>query len=584
MSLSYPNPNEKTESSVITGTKGKILIVEGNDTLRNMLSGFLKTHGYIAKSAINGMDAYGNLTSDNFDVIISNIVLPGMDGVEFLRETKEKFGDIPMILITDKININKTHEAVKQGVFDYILQPLADMTDILHSVNRAVITGRLQKEKENLLRELDRKNIHLKNVVRELDSKNESLDLLVQNLQKAVNLGGIMMKTERNAEKLLEGINPELFRIFGMSTWGVLFYYPDGQNRIVQYVTRPLQENDKKNLVSMMLKDFYRASEILLSEDGIEIETKENILDSGISGDKEYYSQLLEVGEKVLGLVYLVAEQNKKQEDSLKHTFTLIAGQMSAALENIDLFENQVLINKELKELSEFKDEVLGIAAHDLRSPITAISMTGTLLRDYGDRMKPHEKEESINGIIEKSRHMIRMINELLDITVVESGNLVLFRKPVNIGDLIDDICRQTEPVARAKEIRLRCEFPDNLPEIEADKNKIKEVLDNLVSNAIKYTHPDGTVKIGAKQQDESILVWVSDNGVGIKESEKEKLFKKFSRTSSLPTGGETSIGLGLAIVKKIVDLHGGKIWVESEENKGSVFYFTLPVEPGNVS
>jgi signal transduction histidine kinase/CheY-like chemotaxis protein len=567
------------ESSV----KGKVLVVEDNDNIRELLTYLLTQNNYCVVSVDNGLDARQKLTEDQFDVLLSDIVMPGLSGLELLREVRENFGDIPVILITGHKKLESAREAVRLGAFDYLTKPFTDMSTVIHSVNQAVTKGKLQKEKENLLHELDRKNAHLKNVVWELDSKNESLDLMVRDLQRAVNLGSIMMKSERNINRLLEEINPVVFEIFRMSTWGVLLYNQDEGSRIVQFVTRRMMGEAERKIVPLMLRDFYRVSDIMLSDREVDVETRETYLGSGVTGDKQYYSQLMQVGEKILGLIYLVAERDENIEDSRKHTFTLISGQLAAALENIYLFEKQTLINKELKKLSEFKDEVLGIAAHDLRSPITAIGMTGALLRDFGDKMKDEEKRESINGIVEKAQHMIKMINELLDVTLVESGNLVLFRKPENIDSIIREICRQAEPIARSKNIKLEYESSENLPEIEIDKGKTREVLDNLVSNAIKYTHPGGRIDVNASSRDGFILISVSDTGVGIKQVEMEKLFRKFSRTSSRPTAGETSIGLGLAIAKKIIDLHGGKIWVESEYGRGSKFSFTLPLQPSGV-
>ena len=201
--------------------KGRVLIAEDNDAIRKLLEKLLTGNNYIVDAVDNGLDAKEKLRSKNYDMLLSDILMPGLNGIELLKEVRDNFGDIPVVLITGNQSLENAREAIHWGAFDYITKPFDDLSEILNSVFRAVSKGRLQKEKENLINELDRKNVHLKNVVRELDRKNARLDLLVYDLEWAMKLGRIMTQ-EMDSDKFLEKMTPGIFEIFDTSEWGVL--------------------------------------------------------------------------------------------------------------------------------------------------------------------------------------------------------------------------------------------------------------------------------------------------------------------------------------------------------------------------
>ncbi len=560
-------------------TKGRVLLAEDNDTIRKLLSRVLSNEGYIIEAVDNGLDAKMKLASGPFDVVLSDILMPGVSGIEILKEVRDNFGDIPVILITGNQSLENAKEAIHWGAFDYITKPFNDISFIKHAVHRAMVKSRLQLEKEGLISELDRKNVHLKSVVRELDKKNARLDLLVRDLNWAMQLGAIMT-SNLEVEEMIDGLTEGVFEIFNVCAWGVLLY--DGsegeKSRINLYKTRQSMDSLVDNLVQMALKDYYRISRVMLSDQDVTVNLQEKIMTGASLMEKHYQSAPLVLKDKNLGLIFVFGEKKEGFEQAKRHTLSLIASQLSAALENASLFHQVTQRNKELKELSEFKDEVLGIAAHDLRSPLASINMSAMLLRDFAEKMKPEEKVEAIDGIAQKAQHMIDMLNEMLDISVIESGNLVLKTQVQDIKPIVMDHYSQVAPLARSKNIEILVDMPEELPPVNVDRKKIGEVMDNLLSNAVKYTRSGGNVFVKVEQEDAFIHVEVRDSGVGIKEEELEKLFIKFSRTSAKPTGGETSTGLGLAIAKKIVDLHQGEIWAESQYGKGSTFHFQLPI------
>ena len=558
--------------------KGRVLIAEDNDAIRKLLEKLLTGNNYIVDAVDNGLDAKEKLRSKNYDMLLSDILMPGLNGIELLKEVRDNFGDIPVVLITGNQSLENAREAIHWGAFDYITKPFDDLSEILNSVFRAVSKGRLQKEKENLINELDRKNVHLKNVVRELDRKNARLDLLVYDLEWAMKLGRIMTQ-EMDSDKFLEKMTPGIFEIFDTSEWGVLLYNQGKDPELIIFRTRKSEKDNVSDIMTEVLYEFEKSTSKKVHTKDLKLSVIDKIMSNSALSDKKFYPSVLKVGEQILGLVFVYAEIKEDFERSKMHAFSLIASQLSGALETTSLFNQLIERNRELKELSDFKDEILGIAAHDLRSPISAISISATLLKDYADKMTPEEVRETIEGIVVKSAHMTKMLNEMLDISVIESGNLVLKKSIAKLKVIIDNQIRQVLPLAHSKNIELLFEVPENLPDLNIDINKISEVLNNLLTNAIKYTQSGGIVRLSVKSERKNVEICVEDTGVGIKENELKKLFKKFSRTSAKPTAGESSTGLGLSISKKIVEMHNGKIWAESVIGKGSKFYFTIPAE-----
>lgn len=234
--------------------------------------------------------------------------------------------------------------------------------------------------------------------------------------------------------------------------------------------------------------------------------------------------------------------------------------------------------NKKLAELNELKNELLGMAAHDVRNPLTTIKWNADMLLD-GLAGPLTDKQAQLTGRIKSTGdYMLHLVNELLDVSKIEAGKLELSTKPCDLVEFLQSRSPEYQQRAEQKNIRVRLNQPGGAPiRVMMDQNRIAQVVDNLISNAIKFSQPDTTVTVCVRTSDEGAEVAVADQGQGIPEEERDQLFKPFARTTVRATAGEKSTGLGLAICKKIVDAHGGRIWVDSEVGKGSTFCFRLP-------
>jgi len=228
------------------------------------------------------------------------------------------------------------------------------------------------------------------------------------------------------------------------------------------------------------------------------------------------------------------------------------------------------------------KSEFLASMSHELRTPLNAIIGFSQVLQDEYFGTLTDKQAEYVNDILESGKHLLSLINDILDLSKIEAGKLEIQFSPVDVKRILEGSLVLVKERARKHGISLMLDLPAELEDltITADERKLKQVLLNLLSNAVKFTPDGGAITVEAKKQGEELLIAVSDTGIGIAPEEQELIFDEFYQTGR-KTGKAAGTGLGLAICKRIVRLHGGRIWVESGgEGKGSRFCFTLPLDP----
>jgi len=228
---------------------------------------------------------------------------------------------------------------------------------------------------------------------------------------------------------------------------------------------------------------------------------------------------------------------------------------------------------------NDLKNKFLGMAAHDLRSPIAVIKgyaelfMEG-MMGDLGD-----DQKKAIRAMAGHCDKMLALINDLLDVSAIESGHLAMERKDIDLTAYLKANVQDNMLLAKAKSIEFVPEIPEDLPTIPMDPNRIDQVINNLITNAIKFSKPGSRIVLRAVLLEGAVSISVTDQGPGIPREEISKIFQYFGKTNVLPTAGEKSTGLGLAIAKRLVEAHGGKIGVASQPGQGSTFTFTLPLK-----
>ena len=252
--------------------------------------------------------------------------------------------------------------------------------------------------------------------------------------------------------------------------------------------------------------------------------------------------------------------------------FTLSIMQIRASIRSRQIDQ----LNKELERLNSDKDRFIAILSHDLKSPFTAIlgflELLTTGLRKYSlDQIESH-----LNTINDATKNTFNLLQDLLMWTRAHSGKIPFNPEKISLKDKFDNVMLLMMPAAAAKNIKVEYDAPDNI-KVFADKDMLKTILRNLVSNAIKFTHKGGTIKVSAVRENGNTIISVADNGVGIKTDEMNKIFDISKILPSSGTNGEKGSGLGLLLCKEFVETHGGRIWFTSEYGKGSDFRFSLP-------
>ena len=239
---------------------------------------------------------------------------------------------------------------------------------------------------------------------------------------------------------------------------------------------------------------------------------------------------------------------------------------------------------EQLQELDRLKSAFVGIVSHELRTPLTPIkTLVENLLDGVGGSLS-EQQHHYLSRIQANADRLTRMLNELLDLSKIEAGKIELRPTVLSIQELLADVLEVLQPLAQQKSITMEVTSIDGIPKVHADRDKLYEVLANLVDNAIKFTPSGGRILIGTKVLDDRyITVEVSDTGCGIPEEDLPKIFDKFYRVQSV-SANHAGAGLGLAIAKGLIELHGGTIGVESTSGKGSHFYFTVPYATSTVA
>ena len=276
---------------------------------------------------------------------------------------------------------------------------------------------------------------------------------------------------------------------------------------------------------------------------------------------------VLLVGEKLSGEIFNAEELQ---------LLAVLGSQAAVALENARLYEELSSSNVRLAEASRHKSRFLAGMSHELRTPLNSIIGFSKLLLNRVDGDLTPLQSTYVQSIHTSSTHLQQLVNSVLDMSQIEAGKVELHRRAVDIAPLVDECVETARALAEGKPVRIESDIPPGLPEADADRTKLKQVLLNLLSNAVKFTAA-GLVLVRVRAEGGALHVMVADTGPGINAADVPRLFEPFTRIENTARNTDGT-GLGLMLSKRLVELHGGRIWVESREAQGSTFHFTLPV------
>ncbi|HDN80190.1 MAG: hypothetical protein DRI61_02355 [Chloroflexi bacterium] len=516
----------------------RILLVDDEESVRNLCKIILEQEGYEVEPVPNGYEAIKKAREKPFELLLTDIRMPGLDGIETTQAIREIQPEILCVVITGYGQMDLALRAIKVGVQGFLLKPFTP-EELVNTVSKVLEIERLRRD-----------NLRLKALLPLFElSKTFMSTLELPRLEEEI----LQITTESLATD---------------SSW---LYLVDSDTLLhLPKETSIILTTELQTKVMIEIEEAREAILWQLAEIA-DTELAELMRKAGIG---QMLVAPLRVGERLLGfLAALKSTQASPFLASDPDFITILAGQAAVALENARLFEEIQRAFRELQELDKMKSNFITIVSHELRTPLSLVIGYASLLLEEA---KDPESKEYAQVIMRNSMRLSSLINDMLDLKRLAQKAMTVQVRDVILPELIERVLEGYRPIARDKNQKIEVEIPSGLFKVRADPAKLEVVLSNLVSNAVKFTPPGGEIKIGVENGDRP-LMYVKDNGIGIPPEEQEKIFWSFYQVEDPLTRKHGGLGLGLSIAKELVELWGGRIWVESEVGKGSTFWFSLP-------
>jgi len=546
-----------------------ILVVDDEENVVQILEDLLKENPYDVDTVGSGEEALAALAARSYDLLLTDINLPGVNGLEVLTAAKEADPEMVVVVITGYASTGTAIDALRQGAYDYITKPF-DLWEVDQIVARGLESRRLVLENRRLVEDLRTANEELRHHEEQLREKVEVATHRIRTLYEV----GKDVNASLDVAKTLNFIVSQAATLTG-ARMGLLFRSRENTDTFVAEVgvgpARHLEDvavvRIGKGVVGKLAVDLTPVR--LATDDPASLE-EEFLTD--LAAKTLLAVPLLHKG-KLMGILAVMDKEDAvftQEDEDLLESF---ASQAALALANAELYATA-------RELERMKSEFVAVVSHEVRTPLTAIQGSLELVLD--DRyfeMKPKMRELLSIGQTNVSRLQI-LIDDILDFSKIEANRLRLTFNPMVISEVAKDVLASMESIADPKSITLRLKTARDLPLIQADRMRVGQILTNLIGNALKFTPERGEVDLILDRHEGGILCTVRDTGPGIAPHNLGKLFQKFQQIDSSLTREAGGTGLGLVISKGLVEGHGGRIWVESEEGEGSRFCFTLPDRP----
>ncbi len=535
----------------------RILIAEDEADVLDMCVRALSREGYQVLSACSGLEAIATAREQGIDLLLTDIRMPGLNGLQAYREIKQINPDIIGVAITGYGSVDAAIEALKLGMDDFLLKPFS-LDDLRAAVSKALATTRLERENTRL-----QALIPLFQLSQDLMRVTDIAALLRRVLRVAVSdtaseVGILMLKNEASAEMEVQA---------AIAVDGSELPLPAHQIS-ADIIQHAMDTRDALVWNSLSNQGPLFATDAALS--GVQSSAPR-------SGDTPRptvaVAQPLIVGQEGIGILTLVkTQQDSSFSQGDLELLAVLASQAATAIQNARLFTRLRNAYDKLSHLDHLKSEFISVVAHELRTPLAEISTYLALAEQEtrGDRLY-------LDGIARAADRLSSLMNDITDLKFLETGQLELRPTELSLAQLVADVVRQLNPLATCKGLSIITSIQNDLTNILADGPKLEVVLKNLVSNAITFSEKDGQIRIQATAKGDVLHIAVHDRGTGIPQEEWEWIFKPFYQVESSLRREHGGIGIGLALSKNLVELHGGRIWVESKMGKGSTFHFTIP-------
>ncbi|MBE7552527.1 MAG: response regulator [Anaerolineales bacterium] len=519
----------------------KIIIVDDETDVLDLCKRILEVKGYQVTTARDGREVIEVAKKERFDLLLTDIRMPGMSGLEVAQKVKQFAPDVICVTMTGFSTMDMAIEALKLGIDEFIMKPFSP-DELSMAISKALDKERLRKE-----------NFRLRSLI-PLFELNKTL------------LGTV--EVEEVLRQLLDIAKTETKADFAR-----IYTFDSGQ--IVAHF-EPLahdESSQKQQETSFQLAKFIEGGPQLFLSHQTANPQQHALLDQ--LGMGFVIATPLKSKEITLGALILARSQNNFAAGD-SNFLSVLAGQASIALENARLFSEIQAAYEELKMLDHMKSEFINIAAHELRTPLAILMGYASMLEEDLQGVQ----HDYVATIMRNSLRLTHLIDDMLSLQSLERGVVSLVKEPLNLAEAVQAVVDDIALWAEQKNLSIEIDIPADFPQMIADRQKFDLIVVNLFNNAVKFTPPEGHITLKARvTEDNMTTISVTNTGISIPKKELNRVFERFYQVEKSLTREHGGIGLGLSIAKGMVNVCGGEIYAESEEGKSTTFTFTLPLD-----
>jgi signal transduction histidine kinase/FixJ family two-component response regulator len=546
----------------------RILVVDDEAQVVQIFQELLQQRGYDVEVSSDGDDAIHRVTDGRFDLVLTDINLPGVDGLEVVRAAKAADKDTCVILITGYASTTTAIDALRQGAYDYITKPF-DLWETAKAIERGLESRFLVMENRRLVTSLEAANRELQHHEEILRRKVEEATARLQTLYVA----GKEISASLSLQSTLDVVLRQVGSLTGASA--AVVYLRDSETE--EYVAEALTENVREHRKRLRFSagaglhgQAVRSGMPVLEPHLDGAVGAEELLD--LLGAKGVLIVPLFDNEGPIGALTAADREGGGLTESDREGLEMFASQASIAITNAILYERT-------KELDRLKSEFVAVVSHEVRTPLTSIKGSLELLGDERFHTLPPPQKELLQICQANTERLISLINDILDFSKLEASKFTLNLEETDLLKVVAEAVENIRSLAAMKRITVDIHVEGTVGTVEVDPMRVSQVITNLLGNAIKFSAEKSRVEIWARGGGDAVEISVRDQGKGISPKDLSRLFQRFGQLDSSNTRKAGGTGLGLVISKGIVEQHGGKIWVDSQVGAGSTFSFTLPRE-----